>query len=127
MHLKIPLDLKKIKIWADIGVNPFDRNCLLDEKVKHEIVVTEDDAIDVYADPLSTKLLRIDNQNERATELLQSNGYNGSAFKKLAPRLDLCKIKTCVNDPYSRERQDLLAKASTAGRRFHATGGDFLN
>ena len=55
------------------------------------------------------------------------NGYNGSALKKIAPRLDLCKIKTCVTAPHSRERQDLLAKASTAGSRFHATGGKFLN
>ena len=31
---------KYIKIWADIGVNPFDRNCLLYDKVKHEIVAT---------------------------------------------------------------------------------------
>ena len=66
--MKIPLDLKKkIKIWADIGVNPFDRKCLQDDKVKHEIAVTEDGAIDVDADPLSTKLLHIDNQNKRAT------------------------------------------------------------
>ena len=59
MHLKIPLDLKNVKIWADIGVNPFDRNCLLDDNFKHEIVVTEDGAIDVDADPLSTKFLQI--------------------------------------------------------------------
>ena len=99
---------KNIKIWADIGVNPFDRNWILDDKVKHEIVVTEDGAIDIDADPLSTKLLQIENQNKRATELLQLNGYNRSALMKLAPRLDLCKIKTCVTDPNSREIQYLL-------------------
>ena len=33
----------------------------------HEIVVTEDGDIDVDADPLSTKLLQIENQNKRAT------------------------------------------------------------
>ena len=55
------------------------------------------------------------------------NGYNGSALRNISPRLDLCKIKTCVTDPHSRERQDILAKASTAGSRFHATGGEFLN
>ena len=48
-----------IKIWADIGVNIFYRNCLINDKVKHEIVVTEDGAIDIDADPLSTKLLHI--------------------------------------------------------------------
>ena len=90
-------------------------------------MVNEDGLIDVHADPLSTKLLQIENQNKRATELLQLNGYNGSALKKLAPRFDLCNIKTCVTAPNSRERQDLLAKYSTEGIRFHATGVEFLN
>ena len=72
-------------------------------------------------------LLKIENQNKIATELLQLNGNNRSALKRLAPILDLCKIKTCVTATYSRERQDQLSKASTAGSRFHATGGEFLN
>ena len=55
------------------------------------------------------------------------NGNNGSALKRLAPILDLCKIKTCVTAPYSLERQYLLSKASTAGSRFLPTGGEFLN
>ena len=63
-------------------------------------MLTEDVAIDVDADPMSTKLLQIDNHNKRATEVLQLNGYKRSALKKLAPRLDLCKIKTCVTAPY---------------------------
>ena len=65
-------------------------------------MVTEDAAFDVDADPLSTKLLQIDNQNKISTELLQLNGYNGSALKKLAPRLNLCNIKTFVAAPHSR-------------------------
>ena len=32
-----------------------------------------------------------------------------------------------VTAPQSRQRQDLLAKASTAGSRFYATGGEMLN
>ena len=96
MNLKIPLDFKKINIWADIGVNLFDRNCLLYGKVKHKILVTEDGVIDVDEDPLSKKLLQTENQNKRATEMLQLNVYNRSALKKLAPRIELCKIKTCV-------------------------------
>ena len=55
---------KHIKIWADVGVNPFDRNCLLDDKVKHQIVVTKDSTIDVDTDPLSTKLLKIEGMNK---------------------------------------------------------------
>ena len=100
---------------------------LRDDKVKHVIVVTEDGAIDADAEPLSTKLLQIENKNKIATELSQLNSYNRSSLKKLAPRLDLCKIKTCVTAPHSHERKDILVKASTAGSRFHATGGKFLN
>ena len=89
--------------------------------------MTEDGAIYVDADPLSTKLLYIEGMNKQATELLQLNGYNGSALKKLAPRLYLCRMKTCVTAPHSRERQNLLAKASTVGSCFHAIGGSFLH
>ena len=32
-----------------------------------------------------------------------------------------------VTAPQSRARQDLLAKASTAGSRFYASGGEMLN
>ena len=89
--------------------------------------MTEDGAIDVDENPLSSKLLQIENQNKRATELLQLNSYNVIALKKLAPRLDMCNINTCVNSPHSCERQDKLDKASTIGSRFHATGGEFMN
>ena len=67
-------------------------------------MVTGDGTIDVDADPLSKKLRHIENQNKRATGLLQLNGYNGSALKKLAPRLELCKINTCVTAPHSLEK-----------------------
>ena len=90
-------------------------------------MVNEDGTIDVDADPLYTKLLQTENHNKRATQLLQLNGYNGSSLKKLAPRLDPCKIKTCVTAPHSCERKHLLAKATTEGSRFHATGIKFLN
>ena len=89
--------------------------------------MTEYDAIDVDAHPLSRESLQIENHNKRSTEILQLNGYNGSSLKKLAPILDLCKINTCVTVPHSRERQYLLAKASTSGIHFHTTGGEFLN
>ena len=88
--------------------------------------MTEDGAIDVDTGPLFTKLLQIEGTNKRATELLRLNAYNKIALKKLASRLDLCKMKTCETDPHSHERQDLLAKASTIGSCFHAAGGEFL-
>ena len=46
-----------VAIWGTIGINPFNRDCLNDSKVKHEIVQLLDRRIDVNADPLSMKLL----------------------------------------------------------------------
>ena len=57
---------KNVKIWAKIGVNPFNRNCLLDTRGKHDIVLTEDGAIDIDADPLSQKLLGTENMNKQS-------------------------------------------------------------
>ena len=118
---------KNIKIWGDIGLNPFNRKCLQDSNVKHEIVTCEDGTIDVDADPLSAKLLEIEDLNSRSTALLDLHGFDGKALKISAPRLDKSKTMIRVTAPQSRQRQDLLAKASTAGSRFYATGGEMLN
>ena len=61
---------KNVKIWEDIGLNPFDRHCLQDEHVKHELVMDVDGTINVDADPLSDKLLKIEEMNKEATSLL---------------------------------------------------------
>ena len=114
-------------IWATIGIFPFDRNCLRDNKVKHEVLTLEDGTIDVDTDPLATKLLSIEEFNKIETSLLDLHRLNGSAFKKTAPRLDLTRSKTAVTIAQSRERQDLLMNASSAGKQFHATRGEFLN
>ena len=45
-----------VRIWAEIGINPFDRRCLQDDIVKHEIGICEDDTIDVNTDPIGLKL-----------------------------------------------------------------------
>ena len=118
---------KNIKIWGDIGLYPFTRKCLEDNNVKHEIVTLEDGTIDVDADPLAVKLLEIEDLNSRSTSFLDLNGLKGSILKISAPRLDKSKTMIGVTAPQSRARQDLLAKASTAGSRFYATGGEMLN
>ena len=118
---------KNVNIWAEIGVNPFNRKCLQDDKVKHEIVMHEDGTIDVDADPLSVKLLEIEGVNKTSIALLDLHGLDGSVFKICAPRLDKAKTNVGVTVPQSRARQDLLAKAATAGTRFYATGGEMLN
>ena len=48
-----------IAVWKEIGINPFNQNCLKDNKVKHDIVILEDGTINVDSDPLTEKLLKI--------------------------------------------------------------------
>ena len=52
-----------IAVWKDIGIDPFNRNCLKDNKVKHEIVILEDGTIDVDADPLTENLMKTKREN----------------------------------------------------------------
>lgn len=92
--------------------------------MKHEIVQLPDGRIDVDADPLSMKLLEIESLNKQAVLFLNSSGYDGNEFERLAPRKK--KSNICVTVPLSRERQDALSNASTAGARFFATNGEHL-
>ena len=108
-------------------MNPFDCHCLQDEHVKHELVMDVDGTINVDADPLSDKLLKIEEMNKEATSLLNRHGLDGDILKISAPRVDKSKAAIGVTAPKSRARQDLLAKAATAGSRFYATGGEMLN
>ena len=79
------------------------------------------------ADPLSDKLLKIEDMNKEATALLNRHGLDGDVLKICAPRLDTSKTDIGVTAPKSRARQDLLAKAATAGTRFYNTGDEMLN
>ena len=70
------------------------------------------------------KLLEIESLNKRAVLFLNSSGYDGNEFEKLAPRKKQNNIFVTV--PLSRERQYALSNASTAGARFFATNGEHL-
>jgi hypothetical protein len=112
-------------IWKLIGIAPFTRECLSDSQVRHEIVVDQEGTIDVDADPLTTKLLQIETLNKAACQVLKDHGCNTEPFRKDAPRAKIAAVAVTV--PHTKERQDLLMAAATAGRRFHATGGEQLN
>jgi len=89
-----------VKVWAGIGVKPFDQNCLQDDKVRHEVVTLPDGTINVDTDPLSTKLVNIEDLNKKATDLLSMHRLNGSVLWKKAPRLNQSKMNTAVMLPY---------------------------
>ena len=114
------------KVWEAIGIRPFDRKCLQDDKVKHEIVLLEDGTIDIDADPLTEKLIAIERANKEAVDFLTKCGYDGEQFRKSAPVIEIAKLKIAVTVPLTREHQDLLSKASTGGDRFRATGGGHI-
>ena len=115
-----------ISVWKTIGIHPFDRNCLSDKKVKHEVIVLESGVVDIDADPLTTTLLNLQKQNQDAVDFLNKTDCDGNQFLQDAPMKRMTQ-KIAVTVPHSRERQDALASASTAGKRFIATGGDALN
>ena len=47
--------------------------------------------------------------------------------RNLLQDLTCARLRLFLTAPHSRERQDLLANASTSGSRFNTTGGEFLN
>ena len=116
---------KNQEVWKEIGIYPFNRNCLLNNKVMHHVVYLPDGAIDIDADPATMELLAVEKANKNAVLFLDSMGYNGSVFSCKAPKAKSNQI--VVTSRGSREMQDLLASATSAGPRFIATGGAPLN
>ena len=118
-----------IAVWKEIGINPFNRNCLKDNKAKHEIVILEDGTINVDADPLTENILKIKRENTECIKFLNEVGIDGSQFFHHLPVLDLTKEGNwiAVTVPLSRARQDALAKANTAGKRHAVAAGAPLN
>ena len=114
------------RVWKDIGIIPFNRKCLQDDKVKHELVVLADGTIDLDADPLTETLLSIERSNKNAVDFLNKLGFDGEQFRKCAPSVAIAKLNTAVTVPQTRERQNVLLKATSAGDRFRATGGGHI-
>jgi hypothetical protein len=54
---------------------------------------------------------------------LKQNGYDGDLLRRTLPRKNMDQRRQALSMPHTKERQDLLAKAKTAGAIFLATGG----
>ena len=98
-----------LAIWKLIGVIPFTRKCLEYNKVKHEIVVLPDGTVDIELDPLTTKLIIIEQENIETTNFLIADGYDSDQLECPAPKIPSTRLSVTV--PGSRERQDELLKA----------------
>ena len=51
------------EVWRKLGFYPFTRACLLDAKVKHEVVVLADGTVDLKAGPLLHILMKYEQEN----------------------------------------------------------------
>ena len=114
-----------LAIWKLIGISPFTCKCLEDNKVKHEIVVLPDGTIDIEADPLTTKLIIIEQENIKATNFIIDNGYAGDQLECPAPNIPSKILSVTV--PGIQEKQDKLPKESNTGVYFLYTKGFIIN
>ena len=89
--------------------------------MKHEIVVLPDGTVDIELDPLTTKLISIEQENIKATNFIIDNGYDGDQSE--CPALKIPSTRLSVTVPGSRERQDKILKASNTGMYFLFTKG----
>ena len=66
--------------------------------------------------------------NKLCCDLLLSCGFDGDQFCAKAPSNNPSAVAAVdVTERYSRERQDLVMKASTAGKHFVETSRDHIN
>ena len=72
-------------VWRTIGISPFTRNCLQDEKVQHELILLPDGSIDLSTDPNVAALVAHEKKNSAAIKVLNDAGFNGEVFRKNAP------------------------------------------
>ena len=75
---------------------------------------------------MTVVFVALEKKNKKAVVILNKYEHDGNQFLKKAPRLDPKQSAIAVSLPHTRERQDLLAKCSTAGSRWRATHGDSL-
>jgi hypothetical protein len=75
------------EVWKKLGFYPFARACLLDAKVKHEVVLLADSTIDLDADPQSTILIEFEKENKEAVAKINQLGGDGKHISIEAPKL----------------------------------------
>jgi hypothetical protein len=116
------------------GYCPATRSALESNKLRHEIVEMIDGEIDSDADPYGSLINLIEETNIHVCAQLIDAGYSEEAvvtLQRFARRVTGRQVQTreaTRTDAGSRERQDLLAKCTTAGQFFWITrGGAIMN
>ncbi len=107
--------------WREVGAVPYTKKCLLDPKVRHDGMDVNDPQFDVYQE--------VQSQNYNSTMQLSGMGYSGNILcakfipEKIWERQAASAPVTVEN---TRERQEVLARTSTADGIFFLTGGQHL-
>ena len=96
------------EVWRKLGFYPFTRACLLDTKVKHEVIVLADGTISLEADPLSHVLMWYKQENKEAVLKINQYGGAGNYLLKEAPKLTAQQKKIVNTVRMSLARQDAL-------------------
>ena len=111
--------------WGEkLGVYPiFNRAALSNKNMRHELMQTSDGAADTTADPQADYLLELTLLNKLVCGILDAAGYNGSIFLVELPVYSTEKRESKRTAPRSKERQDAIAAAKSAGGLFQRTGG----
>lgn len=103
------------RAWAKVGAVPVSRECLNDKKVRKSIGDGDEE---------HDELCRaIQLANQLAVHTLEEFGYDGSPYKDEIKKREK---KINVTEPHTLERQLLVAKATTAGKKFTATNASHL-
>ena len=107
--------VRNLDAWSKIGAAPLTMACLSDSKVRREIGDAEDDT--------NLLMIALQQANDLASQTLTMWGYDGDILKV---EVRMMKERKLVTVRHSRERIELLAKASTHGAKFCATHGEHL-
>jgi hypothetical protein len=104
-----------LSAWAKVGAAPLSMKCLEDQKVRKSTGDGDEE--------WERGLRELQNANDLATFLLTRGGFNGDFLKAELKAID---EPTVLTRPHTKERVELLAKATTHGTKWMATGGSHL-
>jgi hypothetical protein len=109
------------------GYAPATRNSLNSERIRHEAVLDENGNADDVADLLGIMLGMLQQNNVAAVKFLKEKGYlKASLLKRSVITVTSNQVASREGARavrHSREHQDNLMNASTAGDHFRATNG----
>ena len=116
------------------GYCPANRNTLLSEKIRHEVIESQNGEINQAQDPLGMLLDEYERDNHEAAKWLIDNSYSTEPVNNLrrtVSRVTASQAKSrnaSRTEPNTRERQDLLEQVKSAGQFFTVTvGGGAMN